>query len=300
MDTPEGTATAAAGGGTKKKERVHHVPPTRPPPEAPAPEAGGRVHDTRTTPTPTEREIAYRKAVSMDVVDLDAVHALAFQGVPDAADLRPLFWKLLLGYLPPDRTQWASTLAEKRRRYEGFKQYATRLDGPRPEPEDSALDEGEEKAETKPVPESEEPEDGTRYVSKERAWRTYYRYDVSLEVIEKDVARTLPALHFFGDEETGGNAHGDALRSILFVYSRYNAAIRYVQGMNEVLAPIYYVFAHDPGVSRLCNQQPHRFICLKSSLSHITHHNSGTCRGRRVFLLCEPDGGDRPGVLEEV
>ena len=97
---------------------------------------------------------------------------------------------------------------------------------------------------------------------------------VSLEVIEKDVARTLPALHFFGDEETGGNAHGDALRSILFVYSRYNAAIRYVQGMNEVLAPIYYVFAHDPGVSRLYNQQPHRFICLKSSLSHITHHTS--------------------------
>lgn len=196
-------------------------------------------------PTPTEREIAYRKAVSMDVVDLDAVHALAFQGVPDAADLRPLFWKLLLGYLPPNRSKWAETLAGKRRHYQNIKQYTTRLDGPRPEPEDGA-------AEAVPEPEPENT-DGTRYVSKERAWRTYYRYDPSLEVIEKDVARTLPALHFFGDEETGGNAHGDALRSILFVYSRTNTGIKYVQGMNEILAPIYYVFAHEPETSCLCS-----------------------------------------------
>ena len=231
--TPDGPAEP------KKKKKggvVHHVPPAYPPPEAPTP-------TQRTTPTPTEREIAYRKAVSMDIVDLDVVHALAFQGVPDAADLRPLFWKLLLGYLPPDRGQWAETLAAKRSRYQAIKQYATRLDGPRPEPEDGAAD-----AEPQPEPEDV---DGTRYVSKERAWRTYYRYDASLEVIEKDVARTLPALHFFGDEEAGGNAHGDALRSILFVYSRTNAAIKYVQGMNEILAPIYYVFAHDPGVSGL-------------------------------------------------
>ena len=92
---------AAAGGGKKSKSSSHvqHVPPAYPPPAAPTP--------ARTILTHTEREIAYRKAVGMDVVDLDAVHALAFQGVPDAADLRPLYWKLLLGYLPADRAQWA-------------------------------------------------------------------------------------------------------------------------------------------------------------------------------------------------
>ena len=40
--------------------------------------------------------------------------------------------------------------------------------------------------------------------------------------------------------------NSDALRSILFVYSRNNPTLKYVQGMNEVLAPIYYVFAKDP------------------------------------------------------
>lgn len=238
---------AAAGGGKKSKSSSHvqHVPPAYPPPAAPTP--------ARTILTHTEREIAYRKAVGMDVVDLDAVHALAFQGVPDAADLRPLYWKLLLGYLPADRAQWAEALASKRSRYATIKQYATRLDGPRPEPaspEDAEAAAAAEAAEAARGPEAEG--DGTRYVSKERAWRTYYRFDASLEVIEKDVARTLPALHFFGDEEAGGNAHGDALRSILFVYSRTNAAVKYVQGMNEILAPIYYVIAKDPAIARLC------------------------------------------------
>jgi len=39
--------------------------------------------------------------------------------------------------------------------------------------------------------------------------------------------------------------HQDALSRILFLYARLNP-VRYVQGMNELLAPIYYVFASDP------------------------------------------------------
>lgn len=35
------------------------------------------------------------------------------------------------------------------------------------------------------------------------------------------------------------------MRNILLLFSKLNPAIRYVQGMNEVLAPIYYVFSTD-------------------------------------------------------
>ena len=35
------------------------------------------------------------------------------------------------------------------------------------------------------------------------------------------------------------------MRNILLLFSKLNPAIRYVQGMNEVLAPIYYVFSAD-------------------------------------------------------
>lgn len=36
------------------------------------------------------------------------------------------------------------------------------------------------------------------------------------------------------------------MRNILLLFSKLNPAIRYVQGMNEVLAPLYYVFSADP------------------------------------------------------
>lgn len=35
------------------------------------------------------------------------------------------------------------------------------------------------------------------------------------------------------------------MRSILLLFSKLNPAVRYVQGMNEVLAPIYYIFSTD-------------------------------------------------------
>lgn len=38
----------------------------------------------------------------------------------------------------------------------------------------------------------------------------------------------------------------EALKSILIVFAKLNPGIRYVQGMNEILAPLFYVFRNDP------------------------------------------------------
>lgn len=38
----------------------------------------------------------------------------------------------------------------------------------------------------------------------------------------------------------------EAMRNIFLLFAKLNPAIRYVQGMNEVLAPIFYVFSTDP------------------------------------------------------
>ena len=37
-------------------------------------------------------------------------------------------------------------------------------------------------------------------------------------------------------------SHSDALARILFIYAPLNKGIKYVQGMNEILAVIYYCF----------------------------------------------------------
>lgn len=35
------------------------------------------------------------------------------------------------------------------------------------------------------------------------------------------------------------------MKNILLLFAKLNPAVRYVQGMNEVLSPIYYVFSTD-------------------------------------------------------
>ena len=44
------------------------------------------------------------------------------------------------------------------------------------------------------------------------------------------------------DIENYIESHSDALARILFIYARLNAGVKYVQGMNEILAVIYYCF----------------------------------------------------------
>lgn len=44
----------------------------------------------------------------------------------------------------------------------------------------------------------------------------------------------------------GGEAHWEVLERILFLYAKLNPGQGYVQGMNEIVGPIYHTFACDP------------------------------------------------------
>ena len=44
----------------------------------------------------------------------------------------------------------------------------------------------------------------------------------------------------------GQEAHWEVVQRILFLYAKLNPGQSYVQGMNEIIGPIYYVFASDP------------------------------------------------------
>lgn len=41
-------------------------------------------------------------------------------------------------------------------------------------------------------------------------------------------------------------SHQESLKNVLLIFAKLNAGIRYVQGMNEVLAPLFFVFRSDP------------------------------------------------------
>jgi hypothetical protein len=67
-----------------------------------------------------------------------------------------------------------------------------------------------------------------------------------LDEIRKDVVRTRTELRFYLEPmESLGKRRYAAIERILFVWSKYNRGVRYVQGMNEIVGTLYYVMAKD-------------------------------------------------------
>ena len=58
--------------------------------------------------------------------------------------------------------------------------------------------------------------------------------------------------------EEGREAHWEVVQRILFLYAKLNPGQGYVQGMNEIIGPIYYVLASDPNIEyrRECSERP--------------------------------------------
>lgn len=108
-------------------------------------------------------------------------------------------------------------------------------------------------------------------VSSDSVWAQFHKDREIWEEIEKDVKRTRNEIALFmralKDEDTIKNwerlqrqaelkkselnaddrqnyieTHADVLSRILFIYAKLNPGIRYVQGMNEILAILYFVF----------------------------------------------------------
>ncbi len=168
--------------------------------------------------------------LSQEAISRREVCKFSFLGVPDK--LRSLTWRLLWNYLPHSRREWPAVLDAKRAEYRRF------VDELYADPHRSCKDEGSTTVADHPLSQAADSE-----------WSQLFKDKAILAEIEKDVSRTYPDLHFFqareGDESLPHNKNYRALKQILFVYAKLNPGIRYVQGMNELLAPIYWVFAHD-------------------------------------------------------
>jgi hypothetical protein len=143
-----------------------------------------------------------------------------WRGCPES--LRADSWRVLLGLVPSARCEWAGTLARSRAEYFEFRRVTmgSRLGQPGGfESEISAC--------------VENGEGGTGGEGERKR-------DKVFNEIHNDVKRTHSAVAFFSD-----HAHLVALRNILFVFAVLNPGTGYVQGLNEIVAALYFVFAHD-------------------------------------------------------
>ena len=63
--------------------------------------------------------------------------------------------------------------------------------------------------------------------------------------------------------------HWQVLQRILFLYAKLNPGISYVQGMNDVLAPLYYVMATQGGPGWVEYAEADTFFCFVNLMSEI-------------------------------
>jgi len=66
-------------------------------------------------------------------------------------------------------------------------------------------------------------------------------------------------------------SHADALARVLFIYAKLNMGIRYVQGMNEILAALYYCFWKFGNEAAISTEylESDLFFCFSNLMSEV-------------------------------
>ncbi|KAL8106182.1 uncharacterized protein LOC141678319 [Apium graveolens] len=209
--------------------------------------------------------------ISNKVISLSELRRLASQGIPDGVGVRSAVWKLLLGYLPSDRALWPSEVAKKRSQYKNFKDEL--LMNPseiaRKNGNSVSLVSDEARSESKGLLSRSEitHDEHPLSLGTTSAWNQFFQDTEIIEQIDRDVMRTHPDLHFFSGDSLFAKSNQEALRSILIIFAKLNPGIKYVQGMNEVLAPLYYVFKNDPVEENASSAEADSFFCFVELIS---------------------------------
>ncbi|KAI4377339.1 hypothetical protein MLD38_014984 [Melastoma candidum] len=215
--------------------------------------------------------------LSQEEIDLEKLQRIAGKGLPDGDGSRARVWKLLLGYLPPSRNLWDKELAENRQKYVKLKEelLISPSESARRRIEgfcsfEQELDSGESDG---PLQRQEiSQEDHPLSLGKASVWHQFFQNTEIMDQIDRDLQRTHPDMKFFSGETPTSRKHRTAMRNILLLFAKLNPAIRYVQGMNEVLAPLCYVFGTDINEQNVANAEADSFACFVRLLSDSVDH----------------------------
>ncbi|OIW19195.1 hypothetical protein TanjilG_04938 [Lupinus angustifolius] len=219
------------------------------------------------------RQAQIMTELSRKVIDMRELRRLACQGIPDSPGIRSIVWKLLLGYLPPNHGLWSSELANKRSQYKQFKDdilmNPSEITRRMYNSTSCDTDDAEWKSRTilsrSEIPHGEHP----LSLGKTSVWNQFFQDTEIIDQIDRDVKRTHPDIHFFSGDSQFAKSNQEALRNILIIFAKLNPGVRYVQGMNEILAPLFYVLKNDPDEENAAFAEADTFFCFVELLSGL-------------------------------
>ena len=64
------------------------------------------------------------------------------------------------------------------------------------------------------------------------------------------------------DQECKIEKNWEVVERLLFVYAKLNQGTKYIQGMNEIIGPIYFVLSQDPDLKWSRHAEADTFYCF--------------------------------------
>lgn len=249
---------------------------------------------------------AFEDTLNNEKIDLKTLRKLCFNGCPFEHGYRSTCWKILLNYLPLDVSQWKDILEKKRNLYTHFVHEMIVEPGtkasagsqaddhplnPNPDSNWGAFFKDNDmllqidKDCRRLCPDLFFFQKATEYPCKE-----IIHADSRVETLRKRVehcvlhSETLKVDRFgksnmiasrrktseeYSLLPDGQEAHWEVVERILFIYAKLNPGQGYVQGMNEIIGPIYYTFASDPGNEWKEFAEADSFFCFTNLMAEI-------------------------------
>ncbi|KFH66539.1 hypothetical protein MVEG_07064 [Podila verticillata NRRL 6337] len=73
-------------------------------------------------------------------------------------------------------------------------------------------------------------------------------------------------------DELPQDLHWEAIERVLFIYAKLNPGVGYVQGMNEILGPLYYLLANDTDEASRAHAEAESFWLFHLLMAHFRDH----------------------------
>ena len=182
-------------------------------------------------------------------INIHNIHSL----IPSQAlfyqkSLRSLVWKVCLKYLPLNIEEWEDYLDKKRDEYIEIKdKYLTT---------------------SKNLKKKFSP---SMDILSDNKMSYFYQDNKLLELIDKDMKRTYPEIPFYQQKSKNNKkeTNCDVLKRILFIYAKKYPEVAYVQGLNLIIANIFYVFSQDENPYFNLSAEEDTFFCFELFLQNF-------------------------------
>ena len=207
-----------------------------------------------------------------------------FEGIPDdILSLRPLLWKISLNYLSLRPAEWKGNFIKNRELYQSYKEkYMSNFS-------------------SNIINISKKLKDDPLKNKNNSFWVNFYKDKDLYENIKKDILRTKSNMSFVSmpsftnkniptkeeviqaaidlhdnmgisqkiSKNKSFETNSEVMNRILFIYAKIHEDVQYVQGMNDLLAPIYYCFSIDNDPENINYVEEDSFITFEKLMDII-------------------------------